>query len=191
MRQVFWIAANAQTLGVICSFLTLLVTAAYLFFTIRIFREARRSADAAEKSAAAAQRGVDFAAQEFAEQRGLGPQILRDALVSTSDLIKYWLLMTGVATGNPQDVPDPEPLTVPNLVRAQEHARRVSPECSAKVAAIINDLNRAKSEFERLKQSYRGPGRAPAGTFAFPGAHLDSARKNIDQALAIIGAATR
>jgi uncharacterized protein (DUF697 family) len=46
MRQLFcWIAANAQTLSAIAAIVTVFVTAAYLYFTIKIFREARRSAD--------------------------------------------------------------------------------------------------------------------------------------------------
>ena len=64
----------AEWITAIAALVAALATAAYLVVTILIFRQTTRSADAAEKSAtgaqksaAAAQRGIDLAAQQFAE----------------------------------------------------------------------------------------------------------------------------
>jgi hypothetical protein len=66
-----WIAANAQTLSAIAAIVTALVTAAYLFFRIRIFREARKSADAAAEAARAATASTALSAELYRPYMGL------------------------------------------------------------------------------------------------------------------------
>lgn len=52
---------------------------------------AEKSAASARKSAEAAQRGVDRAAQQFAEQPGERAHIVLDAIHAAQGLVDYWL----------------------------------------------------------------------------------------------------
>jgi len=198
-----WITHNAPAIAAIAATISAIFTALYFIATLKIFREARRSADAAQVSASAAeeaaqaakdnalaaqqsadaaQKSVDLAIQQFETQLRQGPQILNDALRSTKALIEYWSPMARVGQGNPQSVPDPAPLQASDLAHALPYARQVSRECSSRVTSIIDELKCAKSEFDRIRQSYRGPGVSPASAIGpGPSPHLERADKWIDE----------
>jgi hypothetical protein len=96
-----------------------------------------------------------------------------------------WLLW------HPHSVPDPAPLAAPDLAYAAEHARRISPELSGFVSSAIIELKFANSEFDRIRQSYRGPGLSPAALHGNgPQVYLDRANEAIDRALGILAKGT-
>ena len=145
----------AEWITAIAALIAALATVAYLITTIRIFREARRSADAAEKSAEsagksaeAAQRGVDLAVQQFAEKLGQGTHIVLDAIHAAQGLVDYWLKKAANIAPPPHANPDPSGLHSPELIPAIEHARRFSAECAAHLVDANMNIKNAKSELE-------------------------------------------
>lgn len=188
----------------VSAFFTVVIAVATIFYvrlTAKLWRETKRSADAATKSADAtveaahaattsanaAQESLRLLKQEYEDRIGQGPEILREALINAKGLIEFWSPFVVIGLANPHGVPDPAPLEAPDLARALEHARRISPELSELVSSAIADLKFAKSEFDRIRQSYRGPNLYPAPVHGTgPQVYLDRAAGAIDRALATL-----
>lgn len=159
----------AEWITAIAAFITTLATVGYLVATILIFREMKRSADAAQKSAEsarksaeAAQRGVDLASQQFVEQLGQGAHIVLDAIHAVQGLVDYWLKKAANIAPPPHANPDPNGLHAPELIAAIEHARRFSAECAAQLVDANVNIKNAKSELEAVyatakKQTFPPP----------------------------------
>ena len=181
-----WLTRHSAAIQAAAAAVSALLATVLTGTTLYYAWEAKRSRKAAEKSASAAREQLEFLKRQYEDLLGLGPQILREALLRTKEQIKYWTPMVGVGIGNPHGVPDPAPLVAP-LAHALEHARRVSPECSERVSYAMSELQLAKSEFETIRQSYRGPGLSPAALHgAGPTPHLQNAEKSVDEALAML-----
>lgn len=184
-----WITAN----GVIATFTLViaLATIVYVIFTVLLWRETKKSADAAATSARAAtlsanaaQENLQLFKEEYEDRIGRGPQILHQALLNARALIAFWHPYVPMGVANPHAVPDPTPLATPDLIHTVEHARRISPDLAALVSNVISNLQFAKSEFDKIKQSYRGPSMAPAGLHGNnPSVYLAKADEAITAAL--------
>jgi multidrug efflux pump subunit AcrA (membrane-fusion protein) len=176
-------------------------TIVYVVLTGRLWKETKRSADAATKSADAtveaaqaattsanaAQESLRLLKQEYEDRIGQGPEILRQALINAKALTQFWAPFVAIGLGNPHGVPDPAPLEARDLAGALEHARRISPELSGLVSSALADLKFAKSEFDRIRQSYRGPNLYPAAVSGTgPRVYLERAAEAIDRALEIL-----
>ena len=184
-----WITAN----GVIAAFTVViaLATIVYVIFTVFLWRETKKSADAAATSARAAtisantaQENLQLFKEEYEDRIGRGPQILRQALLNARALIAFWHPYVLVGQGNPHAVPDPAPLANPDLIQSLEHARRISPDLAAIVSSVLSNLQFAKSEFDKIRQSYRGPTMSPASLQGKnPSIYLAKADEGITEAL--------
>ena len=181
-----WLSAHAAAVQALASVVSVFLAAVLAYTTIFYAREAKLSREAAEKSAKSAGEQLEFIKKQYENQFGLGPQILREKLRQTLELIKYWEKMLGVGAGNPHSVPDPSPLGASELTSAQEYARRISPKMSELVSKGISALRSAKSEFERVRQSVRGPTMSPYALSGDASQYLAAATEAINDALNLL-----
>jgi hypothetical protein len=75
-----WFEANSGAITAIAAFIAALATLAYLIATIKIFRETKKSADAAAEAARAATRSADLASELHRPFMALESVILRNAI---------------------------------------------------------------------------------------------------------------
>jgi hypothetical protein len=153
-----WLAAHSAAVqaaaaiaGVVLTATLVATTILYLRATNRILLESRKSREAAERQASAAQRSVDLLQRQFAEQLGLGRAIVQSAVESALSAISYWNQrpLTKAAAG--PGFPPPDNLIPANADAAVEHARRISPEAAQELSSAFDDLRNAVSEIERIR----------------------------------------
>jgi hypothetical protein len=82
----------------------------------------------------------------------LGPQRVREALLSTRHLIVYWSEQIAPARLNPNAVPNPDALIKNDLMNVLDYARLISPELAALLREVHANLRKAASEFEKMSK---------------------------------------
>jgi hypothetical protein len=147
--------------------------------TIYYAIEARRSRVAAQESARAARENLDLLKGQYEAQLGLGPQRVREALLSTFHLIAYWRQQIQPAQFNPNAVPNPEPLIKNDLMAVVDHARLISPELAVLLREVDAELRKAAGEFEKISK-----GVTYSTAAGGPGPYLDTAFATSNAAVA-------
>jgi len=126
-------------------------TILYLRTTNRILTESRKSREAAEKQALAAQRSVDLLQQQFAEQLGLGRSVVQSAIDSAIAAISYWKQRPLTHVAKASGFPPSDNLIPANALAAVDHARRISPQAAEDLSSAFDDLRNAVNEIERTR----------------------------------------
>ena len=85
---------------------------------------------------------------QYEAQIGLGPERVREALLSTKHLVVYWKEQIHPAKHNPNAVPNTDALIKNDLMAVRDHARLISPELAAFISEVIATLRKAAGEFE-------------------------------------------
>jgi hypothetical protein len=175
------VQAFAAMAGIVLTVALVVTTIIYARITGKILDESQKSRVAAEKQAVAAQKSVDLALQSLAEQRGLGPQIVKEAILDTKRLIKYWKVQAAHIEPPPHGNPDPSALVESPLVGAFDYARRVSDVCVRLLQEAHSNLRNAKSELEKayITAKHQTPPANTGGAIGF----LEQADKALDKAL--------
>jgi hypothetical protein len=157
--------------------LALVLTGTTIYYAI----EAKRSRIAAQESAKAARENLDLLKEQYEAQTGLGPQRVREALLSTKHMTQFWRLQIPPSRYNPTGLPNPDGLTS-DLMAVQDHARFISSELSLLLVEVIANLRKAAGEFEKISK-----GVSYSTAAGGPGPYLDSADALINAALAKLG----
>ena len=103
-----WLNENSLAIQAIVTTVLAATTIYYAWTTSRLFNESRKSRRAAEQQAAAAEQTISFMKQQYEEQLGIAPQIIRQSIEQTKGLIRYW---KGEAAGMALNGPDPVQLS--------------------------------------------------------------------------------
>jgi hypothetical protein len=183
------VQAAAAIAGVLLTLGLAITTALYLRATNRIHAESRKSREATERQAATAQLSVDLLKQQIEEQSGIGKLIVRDAVRSVRQTIEYWETQPGlIQLAGAHGLPPTDRVLPSNWMNALDHARRISPDGSASLSQVFENLKKMCDEVERTREVPRRQ-----GAFMFPAASrapefLRSARINLDEAEAKLGA---
>jgi hypothetical protein len=180
------IQAFAAIAGVLLTGALTATTVVYAVTTNRILQESRKTREAAEKQATANRESVDFMKQQFAEQVGLGPQILRESILDTKRLISYWMEQATSIAYPPHGNPDPSKLANSSLVSAVVYARKISDECAQLVMEAHADLRNAKAEFEKEYASASHQVSRFRSSAVGPMRYLQLANTALDKAHAIV-----
>jgi len=133
------------------------VTIHYARTTAKILEESRKSREAAERQAAAAEESIRAFRQQIEEQAGLSRTIVASAIQSAIRNIEYWsranvfnLACTHAIPANIDLVPD-------NSRAAVEHARRISVDGSVELSGAFDNLRSARTEIEILRDAKQTP----------------------------------
>ena len=150
-----------------------LFTALYLIATVLIFREARKSADAAieaarsgkenaqaakqsataaEGSANAATQSLELMRQQMEEQADLGRSIVKTTVDTAAATIDHWRALK-VPNLQVTRLPNTDDLVPSRADSAVEHARRISQEAALKLSSAFDDLRNARRELETLRNT--------------------------------------
>lgn len=89
---------------------------------------------------------------QYEAQIGLGPERVREALLSTKHLVVYWKEQIHPAKHNPNAVPNTDALIKNDLMAVRDHARLISPELAALISEVIATLRKAAGEFEKVSK---------------------------------------
>jgi hypothetical protein len=177
------VQASVALIGVLLTAVLVVTTIGYLRATNRILIESRKSRQASEAQASAAERTIGLLQQQFEEQLGLGKLIVRDAIVGTRLTIEYWASQPGFGQlASAHGLPPTDNVLPTNWVSALDHARRISSEGATDLALVFENLKKMCDEVERTRSIaerqgaflFRAPSRAPE--------FLELARKNLDAA---------
>jgi hypothetical protein len=142
--------------------------------TVRARQANEDSALAAHQSAEAAQKSIDLALQQFAEQRGQAPHIVMSCIRQMQAQIAYWEYTAAAARHAPQRSLSAT-IDKQSLVRAAECARQFSIDCASLIALATANLTNAESELKKHPSSL--------GNLA--SSYLGSASKQLTEALKI------
>ena len=179
--MIEWLELHTVAVQAPSAAVTTLLTLALVATTIFYAREARRSRFAADKTAAAANDQLELLRLQYERVLGQGPEVVREALLGAKKLVEYWKPYVLTGNGNPHAVPDPGPLMALDLARSVEHARNISRACADLILSAVGDLRCAKGEFDRIKQSYRGPTMSPASVSGSRADALPSSSRQSDR----------
>jgi len=177
------VQAAAAIAGIVLTAVLVTATILYLRATNRILVESRKSREAAETQASAAQRTIALLQQQFEEQLGIGKLIVKDAIRSTRQTIEYWAAQPGFGQlAAAPGLPPTDRVLPSNWMNALDHVRRISGDGAASLAQVFENLKKMCDEVERTRDVakrqgaflYRTPSRAPE--------FLVSARASLDEA---------
>jgi hypothetical protein len=176
-----WLSSHSlmvqAIIAIVNAGLALVLTGTTIYYAI----EARSSRIAAQESAKAARENLDLLKEQYEAQTGLGPQRVREALLSTKHLIIYWSEQIGPARWT-NAIPNPEALTKNDLMGVVDHARLISPELSQLIWNVITDLRKAASEFEKMNQVVKFPSVGPRPYLQSADGLINAAIKKLDEA---------
>jgi hypothetical protein len=165
----------AEWITAIAALIAALATVAYLYTTILIFRQTKRSADAAadasqaardnatsaKQSASAAQssanaafQSVHLMRQQIEEQADLGRSIVQTSIDTAIATIAHWRELN-IPDLQVARIPTTDDLVPSRADSAVEHARRISPEVAGKLSSAFDDLRNARRELETLRNAPR------------------------------------
>lgn len=186
-----WLADNSLAVEAFAAAATVLLTAVLVVTTIiyarttgKILEESRKAREAAEKQAEASQENLRLLKEQYESQLGIGPQIVREAILDTKRLIVYWIEQSLRIAHPPYGNPDPAPVATSSLLSAMDHARKISEECADLILAAHADLRNAKSELEKAYKTARQQTFPPANP-ASATKYLQQADGSLNKALAI------
>jgi len=187
------VQAAAAIMSIFLTAVLVVTTILYLQTTNRILEESRKSREAAEKQARAAQENLTLLKQEYESRLGEGPQIVRHAIKAGLESISAWIGQTLLGIHRPERVAAPADLVPDELTAAMEHARRISSECADQISSAIGQMRIAKTHIQTLRQSVHGPRGIPTqGGTPPPVAMLERAREHLQNALkAVPGGPTK
>lgn len=143
-------------------------TVLYAWLTSKLWKEtkksadaAARAADAAAKAADAAHQSVKLARQQFEEQAGLGRTIVETAVTRAKDAIKYWRLQIDDLTDlvGMKALPPTDNLVPSNARTVIEHAARLDPEAAQEIDSAFTDMQTARNEIEGAREVQISAGR--------------------------------
>lgn len=126
------------------------ITAYYAKKTADILEESRKSRQAAERQASAAEASVLALRQRLEEEAGLGRTTVAAAIQSATRTIEYWgqaNVMNLAATGA---IPANIDLLSVDYQLAVQHARRISVNGSVELAGAFDQLRIAQTEIQIL-----------------------------------------
>jgi hypothetical protein len=146
-----WIVAVASIVNAISVVILVRITSRYAESTQQILEESRKSREAAEKQAAAAQANIDFLQHQIETQAGLGRMMVQSAIESRITSITYWRSLPLSDLSRATSLPNPNDLLPANLSSALEHARGISPTIGQLFSEAVDNLRIAKNEIERAK----------------------------------------
>jgi hypothetical protein len=180
------VQAAAAAFGTILAAVLVCVTIVYARTTSRILEESRKSREAAEKQAAAAQETLALLKSEYEERLGLGPQRVREAVLNTKLLLVYWSEQATRAFSSTDAIPDPEALVKTDLPGVMDFARMISTQCVDLISQTIGALRNAKGEFEKIQHAPLVFGRIRRTPVPGPQPYLQQADGLLNQLIALL-----
>jgi hypothetical protein len=153
MNPTDWIVAVASIVNAASVVILVRITSRYAESTQKILEESRKSREATEKQAMAAQANIDFLQHQVETQAGLGRMMVKHAIESRIISITYWRSLPLSDLSRATSLPNPNDLLPANLASALEHARGISPAAGQLFSEGVDSLRMAKNEIERVKNA--------------------------------------
>lgn len=176
-----WLDVHSGAVQAVLAFILIAITACYAWLTKSLVKQAETSADAAKRSADAAEKMIAFMKLQHEEQRGLGPQIVAEAIRDTKQLIRSWKHEASA------HMPDPQALTNTKLEAAIPHARAISKELADYLADASTELRSARQQKEKTRLAAKsGFLQLLTDAAQRADAHLNAADELLDKALKLL-----
>jgi hypothetical protein len=149
MHNVDW----PSWINVALVFALVVITAYYARSTKRILEESRKTREAAERQALAAEESVRALRQRLEEEAGLSKMIVAAAIQTPTRNIEHWksLNIPNLAVIN--GIPKTVDLLPSDYESAVQHARCISVEASVELAGAFDSLGTAKTEIDILRDA--------------------------------------
>lgn len=151
------------------------ITAYYAWSTKKILEESRKTREAAERQAVAAEESIRALRQSLEEEAGLSKTIVAAAIQTATRNIEHWKSLNIPNLAVIYGIPKTVDLLPPDYESAIQHARRISVEASIELAGAFDSLRTAKTEIDLLRDSRQT---SPA----FYQQHCNTAISALDQA---------
>ncbi len=184
------VQAAAAIVSLLLTLALVITTIAYAVITRRILAESRKSREATERQADAANATLRLLQQRDEEDRIRHLQELRAVIADALDLARTWMGHVPGIIPNPQAIPDPSQITENRLLDVRSHARRISAHCERLVFDAHTALRNAKAQFEKLRQATHGP-TSFTSVAGRPQPFLDAAYDSLLEARRIVDANVR
>lgn len=178
MHNVDW----PSWINVALVFALVVITAYYAWSTKRILEESRKTREAAERQAAAAEESIRALRQRLEEEAGLSRTIVAAAIQTATRNIEHWKSLNIPNLAVIHGLPKTVDLLPPEYHSAVQHARRISVDASAELSSAFDNLRMAKTEIEILRD-------AKQTSPAFHQQHSNSAINALNQATLDLGKA--
>ena len=152
------------------------ITAYYAWSTAKILDESRKSRQAAERQAAAAEESIRVLRQRWEEEAGLSRTIVAAAIQTATRNIEYWKNANILNLAAIYALPKTIDMLPVDHHSAVQHARRISVAASVELAGAFDNLRMAKTEIEILRD-------AKDTSIAFCQQHSAAATNFLDSAM--------
>jgi hypothetical protein len=140
---------HAGAVQAILALILTVVTACYAWLTRSLLEQAEASADAARRSADAAEKTISFMRQQYEEQISLAPVAVAHTILTISEAIRYWKSEAArhSTDANPADLAQRDA----ELAQAVDLARPLSPDCASFLVQVRTSLQAAQHEIEKMQ----------------------------------------
>lgn len=177
-HQIAW----PSWINVALVFALVVITAFYAWSTQKILDESRKSREATERQATAAEESIRALRQRLEEEAGLSRTIVAATIQTVTRNIDHWKSLNIPNLAVIYGLPGTIDLLPPDYDSAVQHARRISVEASVELAGTFDDLRLAKTEIEILRD-------AKQTSPAFYQQHSNTAINALNQATLDLGKA--
>ena len=138
-------------INVFLVFVLVVITAYYARKTADILEESRKSRQAAERQASAAEVSIRVLRQRLEEELGLSKTIVAAAIQAATRNIEYWKQANVYNLACTNALPRTINLLPVKYQSAIQHARRISVEASVELLGVFDNLRFAQTEIEILR----------------------------------------
>jgi hypothetical protein len=167
-----WLTAHAAAVQALSSVASVILAGILVWTTIRyarstaeILEESRKSREAIELQAKAAQsqssasqaqasaafESIALVREQLEDQLGLGRSVIHSAIDRAVSAISYWKERPLADVAKAPGLPPSDNLIPPNASAAVEHARRNAPQVTQELSSAFDDLRNARNEIERIR----------------------------------------
>jgi hypothetical protein len=148
MTLLHFLERLATPISAYSTLILVFVTGYYAYKTSKILEESRRSRQAGERQASAAEESIRLLREQIEEKAGLDKTIVASAMQTAIRNIEYWQSANVYNMGATYSIPQNIQILPDNAHSAVEHSRRISVEGSGQLTSAFDHLRHAETEIQ-------------------------------------------